>query len=355
MLNLGTDEIVKYPFLAEAGKYLKDKRFTLEQFGNDPDQKIIIDKAYNRICSALDNNVNYVELNDVVDKDLLLSHEVFSFIISVILLKSCGINVLTKKFSLAEAKRAEKYLEKDLEAKIDIHSDNIRNQREYKINQQDIAIKIMRDLFSVNIQKKYDYFVVTVPNYLIHAVNFHESEWKLVNRYISRGFVFLSSHETVRLVRKELDNYIFSKIQSTRIDHIPDPLKNYIKKLLIIAKKFSTSITTSTDYPPCIKHTLDTLRKGENLSHSGRFLLATFLLGRGKNIKEISELFKNAPDYNRNTTLYQLNHLAGITGSRKKYYCPSCKKIKSQNLCFEISECNNIRNPIQFGNNLSNE
>ena len=32
MLNLGTDEIVKYPFLAEAGKYLSDKGFSLDQF-----------------------------------------------------------------------------------------------------------------------------------------------------------------------------------------------------------------------------------------------------------------------------------------------------------------------------------
>ena len=49
MLNLGTDEIVKYPFLAEAGKYLSDKGFSLEQFGTDPDLKRIVDMAVERI------------------------------------------------------------------------------------------------------------------------------------------------------------------------------------------------------------------------------------------------------------------------------------------------------------------
>ena len=39
MLALGQDEIAKYPFLADAGQYLKDKGFTLEQFGTDPDLK----------------------------------------------------------------------------------------------------------------------------------------------------------------------------------------------------------------------------------------------------------------------------------------------------------------------------
>jgi DNA primase large subunit len=32
MLALGQDEIAKYPFLADAGQYLKDQGFSLEQF-----------------------------------------------------------------------------------------------------------------------------------------------------------------------------------------------------------------------------------------------------------------------------------------------------------------------------------
>jgi len=55
MISLGQDEIAKYPFLAEAGQYLKDKGFTLEQFATDPDLKIIVDKAYERIESAAED------------------------------------------------------------------------------------------------------------------------------------------------------------------------------------------------------------------------------------------------------------------------------------------------------------
>ena len=54
MVSLGHDEIAKYPFLAEAGEYLRDKGFTLEQFATDPDLQIIVDKAYERIDSATD-------------------------------------------------------------------------------------------------------------------------------------------------------------------------------------------------------------------------------------------------------------------------------------------------------------
>ena len=49
MLELGTDELAKYPFLEGAGKFLKDKDFPLSQFGTDPDLKSVVDKAYHRL------------------------------------------------------------------------------------------------------------------------------------------------------------------------------------------------------------------------------------------------------------------------------------------------------------------
>jgi len=42
MLELGTDELAKYPFLEGAGKFLKDKGFPLSQFGTDPDLKSVL-------------------------------------------------------------------------------------------------------------------------------------------------------------------------------------------------------------------------------------------------------------------------------------------------------------------------
>ena len=96
------------------------------------------------------------------------------------------------------------------------------------------------------------------------------------------------------------------------------------------------------------------LKKDENLPHSGRFMLATFLLSKGQSIQQIAPLFKNAPDYNERVTLYQLNHLAGTSGSGTKYSCPSCEKLKTQSLCFATSECDNIVNPLQFGRKKNN-
>ena len=195
--------------------------------------------------------------------------------------------------------------------------------------------------------------MIPIPDYLRHAVNFHEIEWKLVNRRVENGMVFLTPHETVRLIRKELDGYIGSRIRAANTPSLHKGFEDKVNKLAGLAKKFTVSTTISTEYPPCIKHAIDVLENGENLSHSGRFMLAAFLLGRGQPIDKIALLFKNAPDYNEKVTRYQINQIAGETGSNTKYSCPSCEKIKSNDLCFAIPECDNIINPIQFGRKRS--
>ena len=331
MISLGHDEIAKYPFLAEAGQYLQDKGFTLEQFATDPDLQIIVDKAYERIESATNGRIYTTKLD---------SSDTFSFLIAIILLKLSGMNTLINRFSLAEARRAEKFLEKDLVSDLNKTS-------------EELAIKIIKDIFSVSVKKIKNHFVIPIPDYLRHAVNFHEIEWKLVNRRVENGMVFLTPHETVRLIRKELDGYIGSRIRAANTPSLHKGFEDKVNKLAGLAKKFTVSTTISTEYPPCIKHAIDVLENGENLSHSGRFMLAAFLLGRGQPIDKIALLFKNAPDYNEKVTRYQINQIAGDTGSNTKYSCPSCEKIKSNDLCFAIPECDNIINPIQFGRKRS--
>ena len=123
-------------------------------------------------------------------------------------------------------------------------------------------------------------------------------------------------------------------------------LETEVKNLISIAKKFTPIFVATGEYPPCIKHAINVLEKGENLPHSGRFMLGTFLLSKCQSIEQIAPLFKNAPDYNERVTLYQLTNLAANSGSGTQYSCPSCQKLTTQNLCFATSECDNIFNPL---------
>jgi DNA primase large subunit len=188
-----------------------------------------------------------------------------------------------------------------------------------------------------------------ISDYLSRSTLFHEQEWKLINRSVNGGFVYLDVEETVRLVRNELSILIYNKIKDMKITKIPNEIKlqaNSIKQNIVIPRHFNSK---TLKFPPCINHAIEQLNKNENLPHSARFLLATYMLALGKSIDEIIQLFKNAPDYNEQITRYQIEHLAGKKGSLTKYSVPSCSKLANENLCFYTDECKGITNPIQFG------
>ena len=246
MVNLGNDEIVKYPFLAEAGKYLSDKGFSLDQFGTDPDLKKIVENAFERITTASEGRIFKSEQSS---NNSSLPLEIFSFLIAVILLKLSGMNTLIRRFSLAEARRAEKFLEKDLM--------NNKDSMKAKLSQQ-----ILEELFSMTVEKSDQEFTILIRDYLKHSINFHEREWKLINRKIVDGKVHLTPHETVRLVRKELDRHIYTKINSSSSPEMIPGVETYVDKLKKLAKKFEVKTVESTEYPPCIKHAIEVLEKG---------------------------------------------------------------------------------------------
>jgi len=335
--------MAKYPFLTQTGNYLRDTHLTLEELGNS-DWKPAIEKAYRRILDSANGKIysSNLEIPEI---------EILSFIIAIILLRGSSIPTFNRRFSLAEARRAQNYLEKDLEWK---RERSIIEHVKKRTKSQELALDILRNEFNFQVVMEDDFFKVRVADYLKRAIHFHEKEWKLVNRRVENGFVFLSLHETVRLIRKELDERISSRIKTMTIESIPQTFQQYITDIKKLADKILESVVFSGEYPPCVKHGIEVLEKGENLPHSGRFLLATYLLSKGQTVDQVAPLFKNAPDYNERTTKYQLEHISGSSGSGTKYQCPSCEKLRSESLCFATPDCDGIINPMQFGKRRKN-
>ncbi|MDP8886702.1 MAG: DNA primase, partial [Thermoproteota archaeon] len=260
--------------------------------------------------------------------------------ISLVIVKSIGIDQVLRKFALAEARRAEKFLTEDL-----------RKQTENK--KGSLFMKIFEDLFKLRIVVSEDQrlFKVRVVDYLARASHFHEQEWKLINRLVHKGYVYLDADETVRLIRNELSVLIFEKVRAMTLPTLPQSIKSKADGLrLKFLPRYERRLTLAkTDYPPCIKHALEVMNKGENLPHSARVMLATYMLAISKPLDEIVIMFENAPDFNEKITRYQVEHLAGMKGSHTKYSVPSCDKIRNENLCFATAECDTLINPVQFG------
>ena len=218
-----------------------------------------------------------------------------------------------------------------------------------------------------------------------------EPSWKIISYPIVRGYVYVESIETIiRLlaehyrhtlirklndVRERYTDYIQSILQlySTKFSEseIATVLKQLIseykqrhdigQKLLtkpyIIDKEMSSAFVphletvedilrlADTAYPPCIKTLINSLISGENLSHHQRFAVASFLVNIGANIDAILNLFKRSPDFNERVARYQIEHIAGLRGSKKKYLPYNCATMRSLGLC--AGDCG-VKNPLAY-------
>jgi DNA primase large subunit len=335
-IKLGTSDLAKYSFLNEASDYIRETHFEFEEF-NRPEMKHVIDRAAERIEIEITKGLVYEKL----DKYEI---EILTFLVTLIIAKSIGSESILKKYSLFEAMRAEKYLTEDLRKE--------RNNERKRL----LLFKIFEDLFKINVDldsKDNNLFKVRVTDYLIRAPNFHEEEWKLINRLVHNGYVYLDADETVRLIRSELTSLIYSRVKTMTLSNLPESIKAKVDDLRTKLKPhYEYRRYQPTHYPPCIKKALEMMNRGENLPHSARLMLATYMLAIGKSVDDIVILFHNAPDYNENITKYQVEHLAGNRGSHTKYSVPSCEKLRNENLCFATEECNGITNPIQFRSKL---
>jgi len=329
---LGSSELAKYPFLQEASDYILETKFDFAEFDR-PEMIHIINRAVEKLEKELQGKI-YSNLDEY-------EIEIMTFLVSLLLIKSIGLEEVSKKCSLFEAMRVERFLSTDLSIE--------RSSQKKKL----LVQKIFQDLFDINIDVDSTSSIckLSVPDYLLRASKMYEQEWKLINRSVKDGYVYLDTDEAVRLIRNELSNLIYTRIKNMKVYEVPIIIKSKADEL---RKKYSGRYIYRNqfkilEYPPCIKHAMEIINKGENLPHSARFMLATYMLAIGKTEEEVIEIFKNSPDYNEKITRYQVEHLAGKKGSHIKYSVPSCDRLRSEDLCFAVKECENLINPIQFG------
>src|SRR5213593_3983634 len=153
---MGTGDLAKYPFLNEAGQYLRESGFGWEELER-PDMKDVIDRAAERVEVEVCGNM--------YDKLERYEIEILTFLVSLIMVKSIGMEPVLRKFSLAEARRAEKLLTEDL-------------KRQNEMQKRLLFAKIFDDLFKLKIEVAEDcrLFKVSVADYLSRSSHFHEQE-----------------------------------------------------------------------------------------------------------------------------------------------------------------------------------
>lgn len=182
-----------------------------------------------------------------------------------------------------------------------------------------------------------------------------DPRWKLVNRVVHRGYVYLNAAELARMVRARAQAAIAGKLSQLgprampeKVRAVAEAIRPRIMEALSRIRSEITAIPAET--PPCMKTIQARILAGEDVSHLENFAIAAYLLSTGKNVEDVLELFRHRGDYDERVARYQVEHIAGQRGGRTRYRPPSCGKLKSIGLCYESGRhCpKGIRSPLQY-------
>ncbi len=330
MVEFGSDDFAKYTFLPQAGEFIRQQGVSIKDLAS-PEYAKVVDRAEERVRESIRDR----KVSAKVERQLI---EILSFPVALMLVKSTKLDHVMARYALAEAIRVENLMAAEKNG--------------------DLIEQLFRTALGVELEYNKSFpsvppFKIPVAEYLKRSSQFHKAEWKLVNQVVGAGMVFLTQADLIRLVREEIRAMITTRLKDIKIPKLPENIAEIVKKIIVMAPPPPQSPYTilhigPENYPPCVRHALNMLEKGENVPHYGRFLMATYLLNVGKSVGDIVELFPKAPDFKQNITKYQVEHLAGLKGGKTRYRVPTCNTLKSHQFCFmDPVKCYQISNPLQ--------
>tara|TARA_B100001113_G_scaffold77978_1_gene61164 strand:- start:60857 stop:62020 length:1164 start_codon:yes stop_codon:yes gene_type:complete len=196
-----------------------------------------------------------------------------------------------------------------------------------------------------------------VPVYWIPISDFIElcpkisgNYWRLINRSVEGGWVCMnpgvgesSMQRTSRLLKERIRENLneiciqrmgkmdadFAALFSSSVERIVGLFSEQVRE------EMPMSATTRDEWPPCFELAVSELNQGINVNHTGRVFLAAMSRSMGFSPEETLAFFSNAPDYNVETSGYQINQIY-----EREYTPHGCSALKTGARC-----------PVQKGDN----
>ncbi len=331
-LKFTKNDLAKYPFLKEAAEYVKSLDLKVEDL-TSTDYARILERAEERIEEAI--------LYTIVSRKLQNEEiEILSFPTAIMIAAATKNAFIKRRYALAEAKQTYNDLKLEPKEKILAITQNFQWNIAPNIGESEAAYE----------------FKLHFTDYLKNTANLREKKWKLVNRLMTNGNVYLTRNETARLLSEEVKRHIEKRLDIKELPRLPEKIMEKAEKLngLTLEKIGKAEIEgipktiIKEAFPPCIKALYDSAASGRHLSHIGRFTLTSFLVNIGMPTENIIEQFKGFSDFNERLTRYQVEHIAGERGSRTRYKSPNCQTLKTHGVCISQNDlCKTIRHPLE--------
>jgi len=340
-------QLLKYPFSREARQatqnFARDVRALIE-FLSSEENEYLIEEAEQRVAAALKGN--QIKLSDYGD-----SRDVLVYPTARLIVEKINHPRLKQYQAEAESKAVNRHLGSEKNGVVLHLADSsfdwsIKSLGEIK-NRSRLPLSL----------RTFD-FKIRFEDFLEVAPSFHQAAWKLINRYVDEGWVFIKRSELDRLMSGKskqlilesgLDVPTLPQRLTEAVQRIESQLRGRIKKSEPV--EITGDITAA--FPPCIGRMYDDSVQGKNLAHDARFALAAFLLKISMSKDDVIGIFKAAPDFARGLAEYQVRHIASKSGG-EGYTPPGCKKLQGSSLCpVYLGEawdplCEYILHPLEF-------
>ena len=309
----------RYPFLAAAREAVEAAEVDLARVVAEEPR--VVERGLERVESALfDGTVGEVHHRPRVE---LLSYPVARVMVSLV-----DEHVLVRRYARGEAATAHERFAAALEADTELKSaEGERLTREELLREFDLAGAVRADG---------EGYLMAVGTYLELAADQWGDKWRLVNRELTGGEVPVTEAELLELCQQAVRQRVATDLPFAVPDPIAEELTDevdYVRERLADLDLTRDIDTVVPDlFPPCMKHLLDAVQKGEHLEHHSRFAIAAFLVSIGMSTDEIVELFEVNPGFGEEMTRYQVDHIRGAT-SPTEYSPPSCATMQSYGDC----------------------
>jgi len=325
-------DLAKYPFLKQTAEYVKGLDLRIED---------LLDSGLTGVVERAEERVEEAILSTLTGrKDRNAEIEILSFPAAIMLAIATESSFIKKRYALAEAKQA--YEDLLFEPKEKLLAIAINFGWKLALNSD---LKIPTD------------FALSFVDYIRNATHLRDTKWKLVNRPLANGNVYLTRNEAARLLSEEIRKHVEQRLNVEDLPAFPPKIAEIAEKI----KKLTLERIGETEmegfpkeisekaFPPCVNALYQAFTSGRHLSHVGRFTLTSFLVNIGMPSEKVIELFRGVSDFNERMTRYQVEHIAGEKGSRTRYIPPMCDTLKTHGVCANPDElCRRIHHPLNY-------
>jgi DNA primase large subunit len=325
----------RYPFLAAAREAVETA---------DVDLVAVVRRDGEVLARALERIETALEDGAVGEQHRRPRVELLSYPVARVLVSLVDEHVLTRKYTRAEATTAKERFERER-----TDSTALKSTRRRSLSLADLLTEF--DL-GEDVRETRDGYRIDVGAYLDLAADQRGDEWRLVNRDMQSGTLALTEAELLDLVKQAVKQRVGEGLPLSVPEVISAELDEEVAEIreLLADLELTRDIDTVVPelFPPCMRHLLDQVQKGEHLEHHSRFAIATFLTSIGMSTDEIVELFQVNPGFGEEVTRYQVDHIRGET-SATQYSPPSCATMQSYGDCVNMDDlCEQISHPMAY-------